>query len=319
MKKYFLFAVAAVGMMVACSKKDMQPSQEPDNSGAQAIRFNVDAPSLTVAKTKAAVDEWDDNEVYILGYKRSTEDFNLENALIANTKAIVPASGSGSAELTLQYPAHSPYAGEPYFYAESEVYDFYGYYVDDADLGQITNDATGFIVPLTITGTQDVMAAKADPEYDTDGTNVAARNAYSAYAARRDVHPTLQFEHLLTRFRFHLVVGSDAGKDVVVTGVNITSKNQAKLCVAPEVSLDVVQASDAVLEVEGITETTPVIPYSDGWDALPDKVEGYPAKTIIDLDNPAGEIMVMPEALSHDLTVEFKVILTNTDFIAHTP
>lgn len=98
-------------------------------------------------------------------------------------------------------------------------------------VGDIKTDATETLwtLPFTIDGTQDLMSTKAvlteDPTAPTDVTksqtaNMAAASRpndfYSAYSARRGVHPTLTFNHLLTRLQFSVKAGNDkaAGYEV---------------------------------------------------------------------------------------------------------
>ena len=251
MKKYFLLAVAAVAVMASCSKKEMpQPVGSIDDSAPAKVQFNLDAPSLVVTKTKGAgaVDAWNKQPLYILGYENNVSDYGLATVtpLIPNVPVDAPAAGvSGALELYQQ--THGEYGDidEPYYYASSAVYDFYGYYVDDAD-GLRDTDGNPVLSykkeitwDLTIDGTQDIMAAKANPVIDAakaPNGNVKVSQAYSAYAARRDVHPTLKFNHLLTRFNFYVVAGSESGETTYVTGIEVKSKTKACLTVAPNIS-----------------------------------------------------------------------------------
>ena len=251
MKRYFLLAAAAIGMMAACSKTEVQPASKIDDSTLEAVKFNrVNAPKFDVLTRGAgAVEAWNSQALYILGYQRNPGDYTKDGiTLIPNVKVDAPMIGTSSNLLTVEQntaPAGSPEYLEPYYYGDSEVYDFFGYYVDDAKgereddnvTPKLAKTSAGISWELTIDGTQDIMAAKADPIEDVIGKGVSAKEAYSAYAARRDVQPTLNFNHLLARFNFYVVAGQESGKTTYVTGIRMNSKTLATLNLAPEISL----------------------------------------------------------------------------------
>ena len=256
MKKYFFLAIAALGMMAGCQKQEINGGQIDDSSKV-AVKFNVDAPSLTLTKGAGPVEEWKSQEIYLLGYERGKE-FNT-TPLIPNIKTSAPAANT-SGSIEVKHPAGSTYAGQPYFYGNG-VYDFYGYYIDDAATvtdgtpAELASTAAGASIAITIDGTQDIMAAKADPEWDTESGAVTADKAYSAYAARRNVHPTLTFQHMLTCFNFFVVAGSESGTKVKVQGISIDSYENATLNIAPENSIVVAATEQKVdLALAGIED-----------------------------------------------------------------
>lgn len=267
MKKIFFFAIATLGMMVGCQKTEIDNTQKPiDDSERVAVQFGIDAPSLTVTRTKGAgaVEEWKSQELYILGYEKSATDYSLTAAttLIPNIMTEAPATSNEGA-ISVKHPdgdknaAGESIKDEPYFYADTKVYDFYGYYVDDAaDPATELTANTAVTIDVEIDGTQDIMVAKADAEKDIEfcteeaGRKISANNAYSAYAARRGVHPTLTFEHMLTRFNFYVVAGAESGTEVNVTNITLDSYTNATLTVAPTPGLEAdetVEKEDLVL------------------------------------------------------------------------
>ena len=309
MKKFFFFAIAVLGMMTGCRKAEMDPvKNQVDDSDRVAVQFAVDAPSLTITKTKGtgAVEEWASQDLYILGYERAAETFELGagTTLIPNIVADAPAS-STDGKITVIHPNDHEFAREPYYYADGKVYDFYGYYVDDA-AGQNTlaANANGASIDLEIDGTQDIMAAKADPGLDVV-SGVAERNAYSAYAARRGVHPTLTFEHMLTRFNFHAVAGAASGKDVTIEEVTLDSYKAVTLTVAPVPAL----AKDADAEksdfvLDGVTSAAA---YVNGND--PESYEYDYAALLESGDAEIGNsMMVVAGETSHTITLTTKLI-----------
>lgn len=85
-------------------------------------------------------------------------------------------------------------------------------------------------IPVTIDGTNDIMLAKTDHEFDLNHrTNqdkyVADARMYSAYSARRTVVPNLKFEHQLSRFIIKTKVGGTVPYDkITIEKIEIQSK-----------------------------------------------------------------------------------------------
>ena len=103
------------------------------------------------------------------------------------------------------------------YYPPQGNFDFFGYHGDDAvaTTPTITKTDALWTVPFTIDGTQDLMSTKAELTTDQNTTMTGAptehqKDYYSAYAARKGVHPTLTFKHLLTRLQFSVKAGNDA-------------------------------------------------------------------------------------------------------------
>ena len=114
------------------------------------------------------------------------------------------------------------------YYPPKGNFDFFGYHADDAVTGAVdkTTAATSlWTVPFTINGTQDLMSTKAalTGDENTSGTQAyIMANAtnhttdyYSAYAARKEVHPSLTFKHLLTRLQFSVIAGNKSAAGYV--------------------------------------------------------------------------------------------------------
>ena len=271
MKKYWLFAAAAVALMAGCSKKEMQPGASIDDTTVEAVRFNISAPSLVVTKTRGAgpVDAWTGNEsLNILGFVKNIEadEYDVPGNILINNVAVNSPSAPKSGLLELKHPASSPYSGESFYYSSSKAYDFYGYYTDGAAGVNDLDMTDGVSLAIKIDGTQDVMAAKANPADDIKGNSkIPAANlkdVYSAWAARRGVHPTLVFEHLLSRFNFYVVAGSESAKTVKVKSISLASKTEAVMSIAPEIGLTNYGATKEDLVLAKV-DPAGVTPYSE--------------------------------------------------------
>ena len=107
------------------------------------------------------------------------------------------------------------------YYPPAGNYDFFGYHVDGAngtaEVDNTTDAENLWTIPFTIDGTQDLMSTKAEltaaqaatMDAVTTATSDRSKDYYSAYAARKNVHPTLNFNHLLTRLQFSVKAGND--------------------------------------------------------------------------------------------------------------
>ena len=256
MKKLYVYvALAAMGVMAACSKNDNVDPQGNggntviDDNSPVAVELGVSGVNLDVnvtpkSKATGALDTWNSQALYIYAFDRTEDDFTTV-AFIDNVQGTAPAASTPDPQpgdtlgvITLTNPA---YPGEPFYYSGSTVYDFYGYYIDDAAVesavsaGAVvpTETATSIYVPFRINGTQDLMVAKADPAVDVKGATetVESTRAYSAYAARRGVQPTLRFRHLLSRFNFEIKPGAASADNVTVDSIALVSKVEGELVV----------------------------------------------------------------------------------------
>ena len=223
MKKVYLFpAIAVMAAMTACTKEPVNTTVPEDE--LVPVQFGLASPNYSVTtKASGGLDQWNNTTLYVYGFDREAADYS--NPFINNVAAT--AASDLTASLDVKDANNN---GNPYYYQGSTVYDFYGYHVDDAATPEaetptpiivseeVSTEGTtpltkGVYIPFTITGTQDLMVAKADPATDVTGATetVTAEQAYSAFAARRGVQPTLTFKHQLARFKFKIVSGSEAG------------------------------------------------------------------------------------------------------------
>lgn len=269
MKKMFFFALAAAGMLTACSNEDTLGGNGEQNVSEQQIRLGVASSKVqtrgtgTVGGMTDAENVWAGQTLWVymlqkgsmdLAYYKSpavgttaaaeTEVFNNKKFKAPNTADNTKSGLATTADGTIAY------------YPVSDNYDFWGYRVDDAAVGGDpvvktvddtgaeveANVATKRVVDIKIDGSQDIMAGKAVPSAD-EVTKLGgyAENFYSAYAARKGVQPNITFNHLLTRFTFEVRAGSKATaglpaggntEAVKVTGVSVNSKTTGTLTVA---------------------------------------------------------------------------------------
>ena len=266
MKKIFTF-LATAAMLAACAKETPQVpandfSAPAENGGQVAVLFNSNVIASVQTKAQGGVDAWNGKQnLYIYGFQRVKGGIDYSaTPFINNVVAVSPVEGAADNVLAVIDETDN----KPFYYVGNYTYDFYGYYVDDLDVDPIA-EASGVRVPLVLTGGEDVMLAKADPAADvekarTNGTFTGDNSwndlyAYSAYAARRGVQPSLVFKHQLVRFTFQITSGSEFEDDnrLTVTGLSVNARNVADLCVAGETTgLVNIQPDTAALELKSL-------------------------------------------------------------------
>lgn len=261
--KKFMFSLMAVAAMTACSKDPqnfVESNQTPEEGGAaEQVLLTTNVKASVVPKSAGGVDAWDGAQhLHIYGVKRQSSVnpnyANQSDVLIDDVVAVSPVEGAADNsigvfkenrwDLLQARNGELVNPGELFYYEGNNAYDFFAFYIDDIE-GQLVKEQAKVYVPIEINGGQDVMIAKADITSDSDkafgeGLWPAGwdeRYAYSAYAARRGVHPSLNFEHQLVRFRFYIESGSEftttgQPENLVVKGLSVTSQYKADLCVA---------------------------------------------------------------------------------------
>lgn len=268
MKKMFFFALAAAGMLTACSNDDILGGNGDQNVSEQQIRLGVASSKVqtrgtgTVGGMTDAENVWAGQTLWVYMLQKGSMDLAYYKAPAVGTTAAAETEVFNNKKFNAPNAADNTKSGLATtadgtiaYYPVSGNYDFWGYRVDDAVAGdpvvKLVNDAgdevaadqaTKRVVDIKIDGSQDIMAGKAAPSTDEVAKlGNYADNFYSAYAARKGVQPNITFNHLLTRFTFEVRAGSKAtaglpaggNTDAVkVTGVSVDSKTTGTLTVA---------------------------------------------------------------------------------------
>lgn len=287
-------AMAAAGMLTACSNEDNLGGNGEELAGQPKIQLGVTSNvgvstrgTGTVGDLTGKDNVWAGQDLWVymlqkgsmeLGYYRTPEEINgnqVGTAVFDNEKFTAPkmtVNDETGEEEGVASGIASTVSGKIAYYPVSGNYDFWGYRVDDAITGatptvkllnadgdetQDAAEAVKRVVDININGSQDIMAGKAEPsQEEIQKLGQYTDNFYSAFAARKDVQPNINFKHLLSRFTFEVRAGSKAaaGKGagvnteaVRVTGISVNSKTAGQLTVA---HTDAV-ANDPVLTFAG--------------------------------------------------------------------
>lgn len=269
MKKMFFFALAAAGMLTACSNDDTLGGNGDQNVSEQQIRLGVASSKVqtrgtgTVGGMTDAENKWAGQTLWVYMLQKGSMDLGYYKTPADAAGAAVGTAVFDNKEFKAPNTAASTVSGLATtadgaiaYYPVSGNYDFWGYRVDDAVTGKpdvklvddngdevaTADQATKRVVDIKINGSQDIMAGKATPSADEVAKlGNYANNFYSAYAARKGVQPNITFNHLLTRFTFEVRAGSKATagagasgntEAVRVQGISVESLTDGKLTVA---------------------------------------------------------------------------------------
>lgn len=250
MKKHLLYAALFVAALSSCSKDNdrvSQPNAEmtPDREEIKLTVSNNAAFSVEtrgigmVGGLSESENVWKKEALYILMTEQGTvnpvkPDYaytGLGEYILNNVKVTAP-DGVSSGLVTGNEDAVSPQVGHFYYYPTKGMFDFYGYYVDDA-YGQtleLQRGADSISVQVEIDGSQDLMVAKADFAADDQDNPELVGYGYGAYAARRGVQPMLNFKHLLSQLQFEAI--NEGDNDLSVDTILINSLYKATMNVA---------------------------------------------------------------------------------------
>lgn len=291
MKKFFLFATAAVALTVGCQKQELTNVDPLDNGELVPVTLgtNVSATAAVTPDTKAALKDLNSAQLYFYGFEQGAELNVAASYILGSTAGAYAPTPLTNDETLIK-------TGE--YYADAN-YDFYGYHTDSATSGSTVYEAQKITIPVTITGQEDLLMAKTDKVKDIDASGkkeeVPLNRVYSAFSARRNVVPQLVFEHQLTQFTFEVVNGSNLPDDVVlkIDTIAVLSKTKGKLYIDGIKSECGLLVDDAGQKVDSLyvpaTVGSPVESFaaSDGVNA----VKALDGKSV----------MVMPGEESYDL------------------
>lgn len=333
MKKMFFFALAAAGMLTACSNDDTLGGNGEQNVSEQQIRLGVASSKVqtrgtgTVGGMTDAENVWAGQTLWVYMLQKGSMDLAYYKTPADAAAAAVGTAVFDNKEFKAPNTAASTVSGLATtadgaiaYYPVSGNYDFWGYRVDDAVAGTPdvklvddtdteveANAATKRVVAIKINGSQDIMAGKATPSTDEVAKlGNYADNFYSAYAARKGVQPNITFNHLLTRFTFEVRAGSKATagagasgntEAVRVQGISVESLTDGKLTVAytgpTKEAADLLTFTGAASPLKLQQRSTTAADNNDPLVALEEVALTWPA----DANATVGDVLPVGEAL----------------------
>lgn len=241
MRKYLFLALAATALLAGCNKQKPEFSIYPEDFGdSDKVRISFNTNTV---ETKAMIDgdQWNGGEEIILvGAVKYSENDEYEVGDIVFPEGGMPTSAPYGIAGTTQIVGYKTaiYLGTKfYYYIDKVSYDFYGYYLGDAEAKSWADGKLTFALPDNADA--DIMVAKADPSSDVlnatkdlEKMNIAPYNIlYSSRSARRGVVPHLQFEHALTAITVTAIKGLDVEDEIIMKYITVNAKKEGTLTV----------------------------------------------------------------------------------------
>lgn len=251
MKRIFLYAMMAAGVLASCSQSENDGLPEGDidlTPSGDKVFISAVTPSASITTSTRSSgsigadgtelnNAWSGQELHIFAFQKNVQTGKTIGEKITTDRSKLPfydkvgVANSGS-EFAVEWTDNLPL-----YFPRSGAYDFFGYYADDALTGALKVENNTMYSNFTIDGSQDLLIAKAaltDADKTALGNNEAEYNkAYSSYTARKGVQPRMKFEHLLTRLVFKVKgMGKSHPENVYVKAVRVKSRATGKLVFA---------------------------------------------------------------------------------------
>lgn len=356
MKKYYFFAFAtAIVAFASCSSSDETTGNEDVTELTPSIKVGVGTPvSITESRGTGAVGEttltegetqnvWKAQIVNVYMVEKGTTKLAYfdENRRKSDNPIYESESFTTPTDATLNGLA-SPTNGIVKYYPVKGNFDFWGYRLDDCEKtvadapirkeeSATSNNKISY--NFTIDGSQDILAGKAKATADDlVKLNGNDTRAFSAYAARLDIHPNIMFKHLLTRLTFEIKAGKEPAAVTVdnpggvwIDSVEIKALSKGNLVVAytdgaknkdgktissvnDQITFDTESTAPFYLkqrpsedENVPLVKLEPITPIWDGTDV--DPATGYCNKAL-----KFGESLIVPAASEYDMVFYAKQI-----------
>ena len=258
-------AVAAAGMLASCSSDSLtagpDPKIEPTQEDLVPIEISVATPVARAATrgtgtvggivkddgtgtdtyvpanndgttAGAQANIWAGQKVNVYMFNKGTLDLAQFNGAAIFDNAVMdtpPATETTKSGLAHYVDPAVPASGRYLvkYYPLTGAYDFWGYRIDDATKTAVPAIAGDKLsVEITVDGSQDVLGAKTtDPDLSGTNPTLTTADLYSAKAARQNIQPELEFNHLMSRLTFEAYPGNDNAKTVYVTGIKVRALN----------------------------------------------------------------------------------------------
>ena len=193
---------------------------------------------------------WEGKTIHIYAFKRDiNSDYSVtsatgkEDCLIdasCDTDGCI-AGKEASVNAADQYVTWNGANKVLYYKPGNHPYDFFAYYTDvpvaDEDIYRSREDVR---IVIDIDGSSDIMSAHAqltEQQLSRPGFSEMDRldltsYSFSAWSAKRNIHPVMYFKHHLTRFNFQVRAGWDLADEIIIDSLVIASKKKAVFTVA---------------------------------------------------------------------------------------
>lgn len=247
MKNYLFMLALPVLMISGCTDKSFVLDDRTEAGASTVLPVKVSVGN-TLLKGSGSVDgtaDLEGKDFYVYAFRKHDKATYGTTAVAGPAVCLIDASldgetgkvGGRKARLTGAGP-YAQWAGRtvnwPCGGNHKDAYDFFAYYIDDAELTDVIREDDRVDIKLTIDGSQDVMLSKAAlTQAQLTGLSGQDRQcasdwSFSQFTAFRNISPVFTFSHQLARLDFEVI--ADGG--VTVEDISVLSMRKAVLTVA---------------------------------------------------------------------------------------
>lgn len=259
MSRRFIFALICLMAFLSCTNRSWEgvtDEQYDDLDKGDPVPVVISMGGLQngYVKGSGAVDAedgrlWKDVDVYVYAFRKDA--YSYLSLATGGTTTLVDASldfPSSKLGRRAFYDGSDGYvtwadSDKDVFYPlGKQPYDFFAYYIDDLKVpsSSVSRNGKSVSFPVEIDGSRDLMSAHAEFSDDLVAGQgfsqydilLMEQYAFSSWTARRNVNPSLQFKHHLSRLRFEIYPASEGANTVYVNQIKVKSKTSARFTVA---------------------------------------------------------------------------------------
>ena len=188
---------------------------------------------------------WNKADFHVLGIRNAENaDYSVtrqtDSTMCIIDNAIARATDLNSMMLTF----NTVEGDEPvnYYYSNEDSlnkYNFYAYYLDNLEKPVLNRSKDSIWFNIQVDGSQDILTGHAQLT-KRQGERIKAhedrdsivQHLYSTYTARRDIIPTVNFDHELVRLKFVIYPGDASASDMTIQSIKIYANYKGTLTVA---------------------------------------------------------------------------------------
>lgn len=291
MKNNVFILVLAGLVFSACTDKSFSGADSTYDIGASAnipVRVAVGNALVKGAGDVGGIDDLYGKDFYVYAFRKSSKVRYDVTAAADRAYCLLDASVDGESgqwaggkRARFAVGPYASWPGKSVNWPNGEnhkdAYDFFAYFIDDAELTGIARSDEKIDIRVTIDGSQDIMTSKAHVQNTGfNGQDLQAVSAwsFSQFTAFRNIVPTFTFNHGLTR----LCLAAGTGGDVTIEELSVLSKKKA------------------VLTLIHKDETQAGISFTDGniWTMNDDAAYKYALKAYADAQDGRHHVLVAP-------------------------
>lgn len=254
----YISAIMALCLAAGCVDKSYTGIINEMTAGDEDLPVHIvvgDPGDIVEAKGTGAMEDgdaavWEGKTINVFAFKRSLDSDYSTLSASGHEDCLIDGSCDRGGHLGGKEAGVNPsdsyirWTGDEetvYYKPGNQPYDFFAYYTDGpvAD-SKISRSKEDVRIMIDIDGCSDIMSAYASltedqlsrPGFsDIDKLDLNTYS-FSAWSAKRNIHPVFYFNHHLTRFDFVIKAGRESAETIIIDSLVIKAKDKAIFTVA---------------------------------------------------------------------------------------